>query len=171
MDQGETRKAIMHITSEEIGLASLLVAALAVIASFAAPMITGRSQRDLAREKYLIKQRTKTYLDAMALAASRREGFEQSQPSTGSWFVRGYGACQVPSMSRCQYSSSAGRRLPVPGLGDQAQGDGRLGGRGRRAGRTVRPVRHHPRRTRRPAAVLIGKQPCNSLTSPAQRPG
>jgi hypothetical protein len=76
MYQGKTRKAIMHITSEEIALSSLLVVALAVVASFAAPVITSRSQRDLTREQYLIKQRTKTYLDAMTLAARHREGSE-----------------------------------------------------------------------------------------------
>ena len=68
------------------------------------------------------------------------------------------------------HPGAAGRRLPVPGLGDPAQRAGRLGWRRRRADRAGGPVRHHPRRPRRPAAVLRDAFPISAVPS-VRNPG
>jgi hypothetical protein len=64
----------MHVTSDEIAAGSLVVAALAVIASVVTSRAANINQRKLAEEQYLREQRTKAYLDLLAVSCGKREG-------------------------------------------------------------------------------------------------
>lgn len=64
----------MHITSTELTAGSLVVAIVAIIASVVSTRFAATSQRQLAREQFLIEQRTKTYVDLLAATAGKREG-------------------------------------------------------------------------------------------------
>jgi hypothetical protein len=64
----------VHITSTELTLGSLVVAIVAIIASVFSTRLTATSQRQLAREQFLIEQRTKMYVDLLAATAGKREG-------------------------------------------------------------------------------------------------
>ena len=66
----------MHITSTELTLGSLIVAIVAIfsLASVLSTRFAVSSQPQLAREQFLIEQRTKTYVDLLAATAGKREG-------------------------------------------------------------------------------------------------
>jgi hypothetical protein len=64
--------------AEAIAGGPLFVAALAVAATIVTTVMTGRSQRGLAREQYLIKQRTRTYVDIVAATGKYEGGIDQA---------------------------------------------------------------------------------------------
>ena len=64
--------------TEAIAGGSLFVAALAVAATIVTTVMTGRTQRGLAREQYLIKQRTRTYIDIVAATGKYEGGIGQA---------------------------------------------------------------------------------------------
>jgi hypothetical protein len=64
----------VHITGAELTLGSLVVAIVAIIAGVLSSRFAASSQRQMAREQFLIEQRTKTYVDLLAATAGKREG-------------------------------------------------------------------------------------------------
>ena len=64
----------MHVNALDIALASVIVAALAVVASLVTTVIAVRGQRALAREQHFRRQTAKTYLQLLSSISGYREG-------------------------------------------------------------------------------------------------